>query len=97
MSSVGKFDFTLTHGWMSCRNIFQDKKLNKNKFNSSSMWDRMFPDSIVYVTKNGKTLLKLRTIVNVKVLSRRKKKFFRSTELLLAVLTIITSVFFPQV
>ena len=63
MSSVGKFDFTLTHGWMSCRNIFQDKKLNKNKFNSSSMWDRMFPDSIVYVTKNGKMLLKLRNIL----------------------------------
>ena len=48
--------------------------LNKNKFNSSSMWDIMFPDSIVYVTQNGKMLLKLRTIVNVKVLSRRKKK-----------------------
>lgn len=34
----------------------------------------MFPASIIYLTKNSKMLLKLRTIVNVKILSRRKKK-----------------------
>ena len=59
----------------------------------------MFPASIVYLTKNSKMLLKLRTVVNVKILSRRKKKkkLFRFTELLQEVLTISTSVFFPQV